>query len=216
MSWRTLVQPPNLVSLSRILLVPFIGYYLAQGDDHSTRVCVILLAVAVLTDLLDGYLARRLNQISRLGIALDPIADKILAAALVVLLVLYREFPLWLAGVIIGRDLLLLMAGLVLLKQKRIVVPANLTGKYTFVAIAVLLFSHVIRFEFGVRMMTPITVLLIGVSTIIYSLVFVRVRARGSVVGRPTDRPLMRGLRFLALFVLSAIYAYRLYLFIFQ
>ena len=93
------LQIPNLVSLSRIAMVPFLGYYLARGDDRSTLICAILMIVAGITDGLDGYLARRLGQISKLGIALDPVADKIFAGALVLLLIFYRDFPIWLAAV---------------------------------------------------------------------------------------------------------------------
>ncbi|MEW5992915.1 MAG: CDP-alcohol phosphatidyltransferase family protein [Candidatus Zixiibacteriota bacterium] len=198
---------PNLLSLSRIGLIPFIGYYLSRPGNEAVIICTFLLGVAALTDLLDGYLARRLHQITRLGIALDPIADKILAAALVVLLVFYRSFPLWLAAVIIGRDLLILLAGLILLRRQQLVVPSNLTGKYAFVSIAVLLFSYVIRFEFGIVMMTYLTLILVIASIVNYAVVFAQVRREGAP--RPfADRALYKGARITATAILAGIYAF--------
>ena len=210
-----ILQTANLLSLSRILLIPFIGYYLWRGDNQATIICTALLVVAGITDLLDGYVARRLNQVSRLGMVLDPLADKILAVALVVMLIFFRGFPLWLAVVIVGRDLLILAAGLVLLKGSDIIVPSNLTGKYTFAAIAVLLGSYVIRFDFGATLMTYVTVNLVTASTIIYARSFVLLKGGAS----PTpfaDRPLYRITRVVVTLAVLGWYFYKLYLFLYR
>ncbi len=98
---------PNLLTLLRIVLIPcfVICYYLPLERAHL--VAAIVFTIAAVTDWLDGYLARRLNQISRLGAFLDPVADKLMVA--VVLVVLLQARPeLWLAGpvaVIIGREI---------------------------------------------------------------------------------------------------------------
>lgn len=167
---------PNLVSLVRVLLIPFIGYYLAQPGGNSILIAFILILVAGITDGLDGFLARKMNQVSDFGIAFDPIADKIFAGLLIVLLVIYREFPLWLGFVIVGRDFLILSGGLLLLRGRKVVLPSNITGKYTFGAIAALLTSYVIRFEFGILWFTYITIIMIVLSLISYSFVFVKIR----------------------------------------
>lgn len=98
---------PNTLTLLRIALIPFfvICYYLPLERAHL--VAAIVFTIAAVTDWLDGYLARRLNQTSRLGAFLDPVADKLMVA--VVLVVLLQARPeLWLAGpvaVIIGREI---------------------------------------------------------------------------------------------------------------
>lgn len=207
-SW---LQFPNLLSLSRVAMTPFVGYFLAQGDDRSTMICAGFLLLAAITDGLDGYLARRLGQVSKLGIVLDPIADKIFAGVLIVLLIAYREFPVWLAAAIIGRDLLILLAGSLLLKGRKVVVPSNITGKYTFTAIAVLIGSYVIRFPFGIWLMTVLTLLLLILSTIIYARVFIRVR-RGRSTPVFSDKPIYKILRTAATLVVSAIFLYRMWL----
>lgn len=201
---------PNLLSLSRVAMTPFVGYFLAQGDNRSTVICAGFLILAAVSDGLDGYLARRMGQVSSLGIALDPIADKIFAGVLVVLLIAYREFPVWLAAAIIGRDLIILAAGSLLLKGRKVVIPSNITGKYTFTAIAVLIGSYVIRFPFGIWLMILFTILLLIISTLIYARVFIYVR-KGQAAPVFPDKPLYKISRITATLAVSAVFLYRLW-----
>jgi len=207
---KELFQIPNLVSLSRILLTPLVGYFLWKNDDRSTLICVILLIVAGITDGLDGWLARRMNKISPLGIALDPVADKIFAGVLVLLLIPFREMPVWLAAVIIGRDLLILLAGLIILKDRKITVPSNLTGKYAFTAIVVLLASYVIRFDFGIQLYTYISLLFILLSLINYSRVFYFVR-KGFPAPVFKDNKVYRSIRTVLTLAFTIVTLYKLY-----
>jgi len=101
---------PNLITLSRIVLIPLIVgiFYLPDSwlsyENKNITACAIFVIAAV-TDWLDGYLARRLNQMSAFGAFLDPVADKlIVVGALVVLLQLDRVDPL-VALIIIGREI---------------------------------------------------------------------------------------------------------------
>jgi cardiolipin synthase len=101
---------PNLITLSRIILIPLIVgiYYLPDAwlsyQNKNIIACAIFVIAAV-TDWLDGYMARRLNQMSAFGAFLDPVADKlIVVGALVVLLQLGRVDPL-VALIIIGREI---------------------------------------------------------------------------------------------------------------
>ncbi|HWR82206.1 MAG TPA: CDP-alcohol phosphatidyltransferase family protein [Candidatus Deferrimicrobium sp.] len=210
-----LYEPANLLSLFRIAVIPFIGYYLWRGDRHNAIICAALLAAAGLTDLLDGWVARRMNQVSRLGLVLDPVADKTLALSLVVMLVFFRDLPLWLAGSIVGRDILILSGGIALVRNKRVVLSSNLTGKYTFVAIVFLLVSYVLRFEYGIRLMMPLVVALIVLSTILYARTFVLV-TKGNAAPEFADRSAYRLLRVAASTVIAVLYFVRLYVFLFE
>jgi len=104
------LNTPNLITLSRIILIPLIiGLYYLPDDWltlHAKNVAATAVFIlAAITDWLDGYLARRLNQLSAFGEFLDPVADKlIVVGALVVLLHLARVDAL-VALVIIGREL---------------------------------------------------------------------------------------------------------------
>lgn len=100
---------PNLITLLRIFLIPvLVAVYLLPYSWHYTAAALVF-GLAGITDWLDGYLARRLGQATRLGAFLDPVADKLLVAAAVVLLVHEHHNP-WLtlpAVVIIGREILI-------------------------------------------------------------------------------------------------------------
>lgn len=77
---------PNLLTYGRIIAVPIIAALLLEPDPAARWAAAILFIVAALTDYLDGYLARTLNQVSALGRMLDPIADKLVVAALLIAL----------------------------------------------------------------------------------------------------------------------------------
>src|SRR5712672_903866 len=106
----------NKVTILRILLIPFfvveIIYYVRTGNEACRLAGVLSFAVAAILDGVDGYVARRYNQWTELGTILDPLADKLLLVSAIVLLSFDNaphlgQIPLWLTGVIIGRDLLL-------------------------------------------------------------------------------------------------------------
>lgn len=100
---------PNLLTLSRISLIPiFVLIYYLPFQGHYW-VAAIIFAIAALTDWLDGYLARKLKQVSPLGEFLDPVADKLIVV--VALVVLIQTYPtVWLAiaaAIIIGREIVI-------------------------------------------------------------------------------------------------------------
>jgi CDP-diacylglycerol--glycerol-3-phosphate 3-phosphatidyltransferase len=169
-----------------------------------------MFVAAAVSDGLDGYLARRRNQVTDLGIMLDPIADKVFAGVLVIMLIIFRDFPLWLAAAIIGRDLAILALGAVLLGKRHKPVSPNLTGKYAFAAVAVLLGSYVIVFPFGISLMTPIAVGLLVLSTVSYGHTFRHVARQGTVPSRQ-DRPVWKWSRIGLTLAVSALYLWRLY-----
>lgn len=102
---REWLLPPNLLTLARIALTPFIGLGLARGDARSI---LPLVFIAGISDALDGYLARRFHWTSALGEKLDPIADKFLLAVAYLALWQAGTFPTWLIVLVLGRDVLIL------------------------------------------------------------------------------------------------------------
>jgi CDP-diacylglycerol--glycerol-3-phosphate 3-phosphatidyltransferase len=139
----------NALSVLRILLVPLAIYSLYRSAQSSDSVfqslTVTLLLTAAATDLLDGYVARRLGQVNQLGKILDPVADKLCIGFVSLALVWWREFPLWLLGIQLVRDLGIVTAGMVMLKRRRIVVSASRLGKYATVSMAVTMLIHIIQ-----------------------------------------------------------------------
>lgn len=101
---------PNSITILRLLLVPVVAYALLIGDVAKA---LILFLVASISDGLDGYLARRLDQRTRLGAILDPLADKLLVVSLVILLTWTGLLPLWLTALIIMRDVVIVSGALI-------------------------------------------------------------------------------------------------------
>jgi len=84
-----------------------------------------------LTDILDGYFARKRNEISELGKIIDPLADKISVITITFLLLLKGILPLWFFIVILSRDLIILLGGLYIKKKYEVILQSNWTGKLT-------------------------------------------------------------------------------------
>ena len=98
---------PNMLTALRILLIPAIVVFFYLPYSWSDMACGLLFALAGITDSIDGYLARKLGQVSPLGAFLDPVADKLIVAVALVLIV--SRDPTWyitlMAAVIIGREI---------------------------------------------------------------------------------------------------------------
>jgi len=100
----------NLLTFFRILLIAPFLYYIQQGRFGAA---LLIFFIASVTDFLDGYVARKFNQQSKLGQALDPAADKILTTASFIVMAFphpnFPSIPVWLAIVVVGRDALILL-----------------------------------------------------------------------------------------------------------
>ena len=123
---------PNCLTLTRIAMVPFfvVFFYISffRTPEGSILLAVLFL-VASLTDLLDGYLARRRSQVTPFGKFLDPIADKILILSVLILLVSEGRVPAWIAVIIISREFI--VTGLRMVASlEGIVISAESLGKY--------------------------------------------------------------------------------------
>jgi len=129
----------------RILLIfPVCYLFLKDFDLYRNYVLYIMIAM-YLTDLLDGYLARKLNQISELGKIIDPLADKIAVGAIAILMFLKGLIPLWFIVVVLLRDLLILTFGLILKRKKKIVLMSNYPGKIAVLTIGLALVFSIFK-----------------------------------------------------------------------
>lgn len=118
---------PNLLSFLRLLGVPlFLWLVLVRESDG---LAVLVLGLSGLTDYLDGKLARRWNQISRIGELLDPLADRLYIVTTVVALTLREIIPLWFAVLLVARDVLLLGLAPLLRKRGLVALPVHFLGK---------------------------------------------------------------------------------------
>jgi CDP-diacylglycerol--glycerol-3-phosphate 3-phosphatidyltransferase len=96
---------PNWITFSRLLGIPFLLYSLENPSDRSRWISLTIFLIASLTDWLDGYLARKLNQVSDLGKFLDPLVDKLLILAPLLVLIQLGKVPAWGVFLILAREL---------------------------------------------------------------------------------------------------------------
>lgn len=137
---------PNGLTLLRFVLVVPIGWYLWHGEYGVSLLCM---GVAGLSDLLDGYLARRFDSTSRFGELADPVADKVLALVVVLVLLEKDLLPLWIVAVLIGRDLIIVSGALAFrsIVQELEIAPLAISRVYTAVQIGVLLLIMMSQLE---------------------------------------------------------------------
>lgn len=117
---------PNLLSMLRLAFVP-VFLYLLLNEKYLWA--IIVLALSSLTDYLDGYFARKFNQVTRLGQLLDPAADRLYIFSTLVGLSVTGIIPVWLALVVIGRDVVLAIAYPILATYGYGPLPVHYLGK---------------------------------------------------------------------------------------
>lgn len=131
---------PNMLTIFRIILIPVFVIMLLVRIPYGDLAAAIIFIVAALTDSLDGYLARKWKQVTKLGIILDPLADKMLITAALISLVELGRIPGWIAIVILAREFA--VTGLRTVKaEEGVIIPASNMGKVKTISqiIAVLL-----------------------------------------------------------------------------
>jgi cardiolipin synthase len=126
---------PNVISFARIALIPVFVWLIVER--RTTFTGLVVFGVVVATDWVDGAIARATGQVSEVGKVLDPVADRLAIGAGLIALVVRDAFPLWAALLILARDALILIAGVVLLSARRVRIEVRYIGKMaTFLLMA--------------------------------------------------------------------------------
>ncbi|MBX3042140.1 MAG: CDP-alcohol phosphatidyltransferase family protein [Candidatus Kapabacteria bacterium] len=137
----------NSISLLRIILTFPVAYFIYAGEIN---IAIIIGVIAGLTDFLDGFFARKLNQITDLGKILDPVADKVFVGVIALVMILTEAMPVWFFLAVILRDLLILAGGLYLKKKYEVVPTSNFEGKVTFFLIVITMLGVVLEFNYAI------------------------------------------------------------------
>jgi cardiolipin synthase (CMP-forming) len=177
------VTTANKVTIGRILLIPLfvveVLNYVKTGHEVHRLVALITFATAAILDGVDGYIARHYNQRSELGTILDPLADKLLLVSGVIVLSfdhqpLLGQLPLWLAGMIIGRDVVIL-AGMIVIQFTvgKVTARPHVVGKVATVLQMISVLWVLLKWDAGggaewLLGWTVAAALLTGISGIIY------------------------------------------------
>lgn len=168
----------NGLSALRMLLVIPTWFTLASGMRLAT---IALFILSALTDVLDGWLARKRNEISDLGKILDPLADKVYVGVVVVIMLMQGMLPLWFVLVVLGRDLLILVGGILFERHTGVVLPSNYPGKIAVLVLSGTLLAIVAGASTTlIDIMAGTALLLLAISLTLYAVRVVRQWGRSS------------------------------------
>ena len=162
---RSMVQQlPNLISILRLLLVPWFALVLLEQRFDAALALFLLMG---LSDGLDGYLARELRASSSLGAALDPLADKVMLVSAFVLLGHLELLPAWLVVLAVGRDVLIVGGALLLylFRPGSMVRPAPIGKLNTFLQI-VLALTVLVRQLLPLPLLEPLQAVLVAAAAV--------------------------------------------------
>jgi CDP-diacylglycerol--glycerol-3-phosphate 3-phosphatidyltransferase len=155
----------NQLSLLRLFLTIPIAFALW----YDLRIITLIIAfIAILSDYFDGYLARKLNQITDLGKILDPLADKVMVLTVVFIMFIKNDIPLWLASIIIIRDIVIFIGGIMIKRKNGNVPVSNYWGKYAVSAIALYLVLKVVNINYPEIVLVFIVTSLLVISFVTY------------------------------------------------
>ena len=121
---------PNKLTMFRVILVPFFVFFLLESENYNwfKWIALVIFAVASLTDLLDGKIARKYNLVTTFGKFMDPLADKLLVCSALIALIPLEAIPAWATIIIIAREFIISGFRLVA-AEKGVVIAASYWGK---------------------------------------------------------------------------------------
>jgi cardiolipin synthase len=132
---RRVLTVPNALSLLRIAMIPVFVWLIV--DEDTTRAGLVLFAIVLATDWIDGAIARATGQVTEVGKVLDPVSDRLAIAAGLLALVVRGAFPLWAALLVLVRDVAVLLVGLALLFVRHVRIEVRYLGKVATFALVV-------------------------------------------------------------------------------
>ncbi len=163
-----MVHLPNLLTCFRILLVPILVVVLLTKFEGKALVGLSLFLLAALTDFLDGYLARRWKLVTRLGMLLDPAADKILTAAAFISLVEMGRAPAWMVVAILSREFAVSTLRSVAASENMVIAASN-SGKIKTVTQIVAIALLIIQTRLGPFDVLATVALWVALTATLYS-----------------------------------------------
>lgn len=131
---------PNLISLLRILLVPVFWIVFWSQSTYHLFFGMVILALAGVTDIIDGYIARKHGLVTELGKILDPVADKLMVITAITSLYQIGLLPVWLLVLIIAKEACIVVGSLFIMFGYRVRVSASKYGKAATVSVYIAMF----------------------------------------------------------------------------
>lgn len=166
---------PNTLTLFRLFLIPVFILTFFSEIPNSFVYSVIIFLIAGVTDVLDGFIARKYNLITKWGILFDPFADKLMLITVLTCLVIYGYIPLWVLIIIAVKESIMISGGIVLFSHGT-VIPSNLLGKITTFLFYAAVFTLTINVSLG-RYLMYFAVGSAAITSLNYLILFVRSKA---------------------------------------
>jgi CDP-diacylglycerol--glycerol-3-phosphate 3-phosphatidyltransferase len=143
----TILNLPNILTMARIAAIPILCLLLMSPDRENGFWAAALFAAASVTDWLDGYLARRMGIVTVFGKFLDPIADKLIVMAALIMILPFDRVPAWMVLVILGREMIITgLRGIA--STEGVVIPASNLGKYKTIFQLVAIIGLLLHYEY--------------------------------------------------------------------
>ena len=140
---------PNILTIIRFILIPFIFTSVVNNDY---LVALIFFTVSAITDVLDGYIARKYNYITDLGKLIDPLADKLTQVSLLLSLAILKILPWWIFAIVFIKECVMVISASLLYKRKDVVVYSKWYGKLATVLFYLAIVVSLIVNQFHVQM----------------------------------------------------------------
>ena len=159
------INIPNLLTVLRIALLPAVVWRFLNGDSKGALVFYV---IAMLTDVVDGFVARTFNQITSLGKLLDPIADKLSLLTLLTLFVMDGQIPVWVLGIILAKEAMLVAGSAVAFKHG-VIVHALPIGKVTTISFVLSMVARFLSLREAADILLGVSVVLSIAALVWYS-----------------------------------------------
>lgn len=173
---------PNLLSMLRIALVPVFCIIYFSDLENSRLYSAVVYAVASLTDMLDGFIARRFNKITKLGRILDPMGDKLMCFAVVMCITIDGFIPVWALILLFVKEATMAIGGLIMYERATDIISSNHVGKaatvlFFLVCVAILVFDGISKTTATLLISAALLLTMIALAT--YLMRFVQVMKTG-------------------------------------
>ena len=141
------MNTPNKLTILRVIMIPFFVFFmLADMGNAGKYTALVLFIAASLTDTLDGYLARKYNQVTNFGKFMDPLADKLLVCSAMICMIDLKRLPAWFVIIIIAREFII--SGFRLIAAENgIVIAANYWGKFKTASQMIMIILLILHFD---------------------------------------------------------------------
>ncbi|ABY93492.1 MAG: CDP-diacylglycerol--glycerol-3-phosphate 3-phosphatidyltransferase [Caldanaerobacter subterraneus] len=161
---------PNFLTLVRFLLIPLFVYTFFYVPEGNTYAAVIFILSGI-TDILDGYIARHYNQVTKIGTLLDPLADKLMILTVLTSLWIKDLIPFFVIAILMVKELSMIIGAAILYKKQEIAIPANNYGKAATLFFYIAIIFSIFKWPYGFTLMI-IALLLAILAFVIYTLEF--------------------------------------------